>query len=483
MNIVKVGGVGLVSILLGVGAGLPTDASAQTLATLYSFPGFPGDGAEPQGGLIADAAGNLYGTAFGGGIGNGYGAIFKLTPTGTETVLHAFNGVDGAGPDGRLIADAAGNLYGTTTYGGLNFGTVFKLTLNPDGTYSHSILHNFAGSPSDGAAPHGLLADAAGNLFVATTAGGPSDCGGTGCGMVIRLTPNLDGTYTESVLHTFTADNPVPAGFGGSDGQYPFGNLVADGAGNLYGTTYYGGGSDCDGYGCGTVFKLTASLDGTYSESVVYSFIGGRDGAAPAARLLADAGGNLYGTTTQGGDDHECLTGCGTVFKLTPNLDGTYSETVIHRFTGGSDGESPYSGLIADAVGNLYGTAYSGGVFVPGCFRTCGTVFTLSPPGTFAVLHSFNFDDGGNPIADLMADAAGNLYGTTTRGGANNWGTVFKLTVSGTFNGVPGMANCTGQSTSFLATEFGGLGHAATALRFASVADLQNAVAAYCAGR
>ena len=301
--------------------------------------------------------------------------------------------------------------------------------------------------------------------------------------MVLRLTPNLDGTYSESVLHRFTADHPVGAGFGGSDGQYPSGNLIADAAGNLYGTTYYGGGSDCDGYGCGTVFKLTANLDGTYSERVVYSFTGGRDGAAPAAGLLADAGGNIYGTTREGGDDHTCLTGCGTVFKLTANLDGSYSETVMYRFTGGSDGETPSSGLIADAVGNLYGTAYSGGVFVPGCFRWCGTLFTLSPTGSFAVLHSFTFDDGGNPSGDLMADAAGNLYGTTTDGGSNNWGTVFKLTFSGTFNGVPGMANCTGQSMSFLATEFGGLGHAATALRFASVADLRDAVAGYCAGR
>jgi uncharacterized repeat protein (TIGR03803 family) len=482
MNTEKVGAVGLVLILLGVGAGLPTDASAQTFTTLYSFPGAPGDGTELRGGLIADAAGNLYGTTFGGGSGNGYGTIFKLTSTGTESVLHSFSGDDGAGPDGRLIADAAGNLYGTTTYGGLNYGTVFKLTLNPDGTYSHGILHNFAGSPGDGAAPHGLIADAAGNLYVATTGGGPSGCGGTGCGMVIKLTPNLNGAYTESVLHSFVGNSDMPAGFGGSDGQYPFGVLIADSGGNLYGTTFYGGGSDCDGYGCGTVFTITANLDGTYNESVIYSFTGGRDGAAPAAGLLADTAGNFYGTTSAGGDDHACLTGCGTVFKLTANADGTYSEAVIHRFTGGSDGQTPYAGLIADAVGNLYGTTYAGGVIVPGC-GSCGTVFTLTPTGTLAVLHSFIFADGANPVAELMADATGNLYGTTSGGGSDNWGTVFKLTVSGTFNGVPGMPNCTGQSISFLATEFGGVGHAATALRFASVTDLQNAVAVYCAGR
>src|SRR5262249_47047095 len=153
-----------------------------------------------------------------GGIGSPYGTIFKLTPAGIETVLHAFNGVEGAGPEGRLIADATGNLYGTTSYGGPNFyGTVFKLTLHPDGTYSHSSLHDFAGSPGDGAQPYGLLADSAGNLYVATNGGGPGWCGGPGCGTVVRLAPNQDGTYTESVLHSFTADNPVPSGFGGSD--------------------------------------------------------------------------------------------------------------------------------------------------------------------------------------------------------------------------------------------------------------------------
>jgi uncharacterized repeat protein (TIGR03803 family) len=488
MKSVNVGIVGaLILILIGVGAWAPTDASAQTLTTQYSFRGRPADGAEPLGGLITDAAGNLYGTTIGGGGGNGNGTVFKLTPSGTETVLHSFTGDDGAGPGSALIADAAGNLYGTTTNGGSpSYGTVFKLTLNPDGTYTHSILHNFTGSPSDGSAPHGLIADAAGNLYGATAGGGGSSCGGTGCGTVFRLTPNVDGTYTESVLHSFTGDSEGPAGFGGSDGQYPFGTLIVDGASNLYGTTYYGGGSGCDGYGCGTVFKLTANLDGTYSEIVLYGFTGGRDGAAPGAGLLADAAGNFYGTTSEGGGSRTCATGCGTVFTLMPNLDGTYSESILHSFAGGSDGQTPYAGLIADAAGNLYGTTYAGGIIVggfpDGCGGWCGTMFMLTPKGTLAVLHSFNYSDGANPQSALMADAVGNLYGTTSRGGSNNDGTVFKLTMSATFTGVPGMANCTGQSISFLTTEFGGIAHAATALGFATATDLQNAVAAYCAG-
>jgi uncharacterized repeat protein (TIGR03803 family) len=481
MKTMNVGAVRLMLLLFGGIAGIYTDASAQTLTTLYSFHADPGDGAEPSGRLIADAAGNLYGTTFGGGGDKSYGTIFKLTPTGTEIVLHRFSGYDGAGPEAGLIADAAGNLYGTTKYGGINFGTVFKLTLNPDGTYTHGLLHSFTGYPNDGTAPDGLIADAAGSLYGTTTAGGASSCGGSGCGTVFRLTKNLDGTYTEAVLHSFTGSSD--GWYGGTDGQYPFSGLIADGTGNFYGTTHYGGGGGCDGYGCGTVFRLAPNPDGTYSESVIYSFNGDRDGAAPYAGLIADAAGNLYGTTSAGGGARACLEGCGTVFKLTANPDGTFSESVLHRFAGESEGQTPFASLIADGMGNLYGTTYAGGLIESGCAGWCGTVFVLTPTGTLAVLHRFSFSDGANPFAGLMADAAGNLYGTSSRGGTNVYGTVFKQTVSATFHGVRGMANCTGQSISFFSAEFGGIGHAATALGFSSVTDLKNAVAAYCGGQ
>ena len=481
MKITNVRAVGLMLVLVGAVAGVPTDASAQTLTTLYSFHTDPGDGALPSARLIADAAGNLYGTTSGGGGEKSYGTIFKLTPTGTETVLHRFNGYDGAGPQAGLIADAAGNLYGTTKYGGINYGTVFKLTLNPDGTYSHGILHSFTGYPNDGAAPDGLMADAAGNLHGTTTFGGASSCGGFGCGTVFRLTKNPDGTYTETLLHSFTGSSD--GWFGGSDGQYPFSGLIADGTGSLYGTTLYGGGSGCETHGCGTVFRLMPNPDGTYSESVLYRFTGGRDGAAPYAGLLADATGNLFGTTSAGGGAQACPAGCGTVFKLTANPDGTYSESVLHRFAGDSEGQAPYASLIADAAGNLYGTTHAGGLIESGCSGWCGTVFVLTPTGTLAVLHRFTFSDGANPFAALMADADGNLYGTASVGGSNSYGTVFKQTVSATFTGVPGMANCTGQSVSFVSAKFGGIGRAATALGFTSVTDLQSAVAAHCGGR
>ena len=514
-------GVMLGAVLVAV-AGFSSGTAAQTLTTLYSFAGPPSDGATPTAGLIAGAAGDLYGTTeFGGGsgcqspIGNGCGIVFKLTPSGTETVLHSFTGSpsDGANPFAGLIAHAAGNLYGTTALGGASDdGTVFKLM--PSGT--ETVLYSFTGSPSDGAIPTaGLIADPAGNLFSTTHVGGAS-----GDGTVFKLTRS----GTETVLHSFTGGGdgaistagliPDPAGklfstthvggasgngtvfkltrsgtetvlhsfTGGGDGAVPIAGLIADAAGNLYGTTFTGGGSGCGGSGCGTVFKLTRS--GT--ESVLHSFTGSfGDGAGPDAGLIADAAGNLYGTTEFGGGSIGCRStignGCGTVFKLTPS--GT--ETVLYSFTGGGDGAEPFAGLIADAAGNFYGTTSQGGA------SNDGTVFKLTPSGTETVLHSFtDGSDGGFPLAGLITDAAGNLYGTTSQGGGGSGcgdsgcGTVFEIAGSGfaVFAGTPGTPNCHGQSVSALAQTYGGLAAAAAALGYANVQALQNAIATYCAG-
>jgi uncharacterized repeat protein (TIGR03803 family) len=277
-------------------------------------------------------------------------------------------------------------------------------------------LYTFTGG-SDGANPRaGLIADAAGNLYGTTISGGVS-CGELphGCGTVFQLTPS--GTL--NVLHSFT----------GSDGSQPFAALVADAAGTLYGTTYGGGATaSCDPpNGCGTVFKLAPSGILT----VLYSFTGSSDGAYPFGALVADAAGNLYGTTTLGGATASCNppSGCGTVFELV----ASGSLTVLHSFTGffGSDGSSPYAGLIADATGNLYGTTFGGGAYGH------GTVFELAPSGILTVLYSFTGDsDGAYPYASLIADATGNLYGSTTLGGATascnppyGCGTVFQLTL------------------------------------------------------
>jgi uncharacterized repeat protein (TIGR03803 family) len=306
-----------------------------TETVLYTFTGKPADGSLPMAGLIRDAAGNLYGTTFYGGTLD-FGTVFKLDPTGVETILHGFTGgTDGANPGAGLVRDRAGNLYGTTFYGGESgFGTVYKLDRNGVET----VLHSFTGSPMDGQEPTaGLVRDAAGNFYGTTVTGGASDLG---------TVYKLDASGTESVLYSFT---------GHPDGKFPWAGLVRDAAGNFYGTTLYGGVSDF-----GTVYKLDTS--GT--EAVLHSFNGHPDGRLPYGGLLPDLAGSLYGTTSQGGTFHY-----GTAFKL----DTTGKFTVLHNFTfGATDGITPMGGLIRDTAGNLYGTTLQGGAF------SVGAVFKLS---------------------------------------------------------------------------------------------------------
>jgi uncharacterized repeat protein (TIGR03803 family) len=389
--------------------------AAPTETVLYSFNGGPSDGSGPQAGLIADSSGNLYGTTYSGGP-VGAGVVFKLSSSGTETVLYRFIGFssDGANPFAGLIADSSGNFYGTTQNGGgLNAaGTVFKLS--PGGT--ETVLYTFT-IGADGFNPRaGLIADSSGNLYGTTFQGGAgasTSCYEITCGVVFKLSPG--GTYT--LLQTF----------GGGNGGNPYaGSLIADSSGNLYGTTEFGGlgcSTSIEGAtacGPGTVFKLTPG--GT--ETVLYIFTGGSDGANPFAGLIADSSGNLYGTTCCGGASRN-----GVVFKLTPG--GT--ETVLHSFTGvPSDGASPFAGLIADSAGNLYGTTAFGGA------SNSGVVFKLSPGGTETVLYIFTGgSDGGTPYAGRYADSTGNLYGTTQVGGASGNGVVFKLTGTGFVTGTP----------------------------------------------
>ncbi|HEX4157888.1 MAG TPA: choice-of-anchor tandem repeat GloVer-containing protein [Rhizomicrobium sp.] len=395
-----------------------TGASAEGDGILVSFAGT--DGAAPDGPLIADASGNLYGTAESGGgsIGcnhHGCGTVFRLAPDGTLTTLHAFAGLrkhDGAIPTGRLTVDESGTLYGTTINGGdrnkhcglENFrprgcGTVFKI--NPGG--SEAILYAFSGG--DGALPESGVVMHKGNFYGTTYLGGNNFCG-YGCGTIFQLAANGN----QKVLYAFT---------GGSDGAYPQSGLTVDKAGNLYGEASNGGGTGCSGYGCGTVYRL--ATDGTLT--VLYAFSGGTDGAAPSGVLIRDNAGNLYGTTLSGGS------GWGVVFRL--GSDGT--ETTLYTFKGGSDGAAPTGGLMQDKVGNLFGTTEIGGTDT-GCLfdRGCGTVFELSPDGTKTQLHVFDggTTDGGMPYVGLY-DLAGYLYGTTYEGGngscSGGCGTVFKL--------------------------------------------------------
>jgi uncharacterized repeat protein (TIGR03803 family) len=313
---------------------------------LYAFRG-GNDGAHPQAALISDSAGNFYGTTLEGGgcsFNGDCGTVFELSADGTESVLHAFQGSDGLNPRGNLIADASGNLYGTTieggnlaACGGAGCGTVFEL--QPNGM--ETTLYAFQGG-SDGASPQaGLIEDSTGNFYGTTVGGGIFTCvnGSIGCGVVFKLAP--DGT--ETVLHAFQ---------GGSDGDLPRSGLIADKIGNLYGTTTAGGPN-----GYGTVFELTP--DGT--ETVLYSFKAGNDGNFPIGGVNMDKTGNLYGTTTYGGGPHCKGEGCGTVFKLAP--DGT--ETVLFAFFG-KHGVQPDASLLMGKDGLLYGTASAGGKYNDG---------------------------------------------------------------------------------------------------------------------
>lgn len=388
-------------------------AFAQTETVLYSFCAHDGcsDGSDPIRVVpVVSGKGNLYGMTETGGAygsscgGSGCGAVFELTPAGEETILHSFdeNGTDGAYPGAGLIRDGKGNLYGTTWGGGaytsscegFGCGTVFELTSS--GT--ETILHSFDDNGTDGYWPvDSLIRDKEGNLY-GTTSGG----GAYGYGTVFEVTP----TGEETVLYSF--------GQNGTDGRSPNGGVVMDGKGNLYGTTEMGGAysSSCQGYGCGTVFKITPS--GT--ETILHSFDeNGTDGTFPAAGLVIKAG-NLYGTTSGGG-----AYGWGTVFKVTLSA----TETILHSFDqNGIDGVYPYSGLVIDKTGNLYGTTLDGGS------HGWGAVFELTPSGTETILHSFenSTSDGFEPNAGVALDDEGNLYGTTQAGGTYSKGAVYKIT-------------------------------------------------------
>jgi uncharacterized repeat protein (TIGR03803 family) len=371
----------------------PGEAKTKTYRVLHSFNNNVG-GDEPVAGLIEDANGNFYGTTIAKGMGED-GTVF-MVPAGSNKpkILHTFTGggTDGSDPYAGVIMDQAGNLYGTTVGGGDSItseGTVYKI----DPEDNETLLHSFDGG-SDGAFVYaGVVMDGAGNLYGTTSMGGTDSKG-----IVYKLA--ADGT--EKVLHTFT---------GGSDGGEPFAGLILDKKGNLYGTTFYCGANDD-----GVVFELAPGG----KETVLYSFKGGSGGANPyAGSLIADTAGNFYGMTYAGG-----AKGDGAVYEL--KLDGT--ETVLHSFAGGSDGAAPFAGLIIDSAGNLYGTTQSGGMTCNGMGSGCGTVFKLAPDGTETVLHAFKGGlDGIEPSCTLFADGAGNLYGTTIYGGLYESGTIFTI--------------------------------------------------------
>ncbi len=536
--------------ILGTGLGygvvfkLSSSSGSWTESVLYSFTG-GADGGNPSSDVIFDASGNLYGTAGVGGTstgcsrGSACGAVFELSPVAggqwSESVIYSFNLSDGDDPVGNLSFNQAGNLYGTTRFGGSkaegtvfelihgsggwsesvlwNFtdgadgetptygvtlgssgqiygataefpnsgnGTVFELQAAQGGSYTETTLTGFAGGNGDPTTA--LIADALGNFYGATNSGAAY-----GFGAVYELSPAAGGKWTVSILYSFPSglpgytEGPTPSALifdsagnlygelryggtagegtiyelspssggkwsekdiytftGGTDGGQPQGGLIFDSAGNLYGTTEYGGFTGVEGcrLGCGTVFKLTPS-SGSWSESVLYQFVaGGTDGRNPIASVVFDANGNLYGTTELGGIiiSGVCGGGCGSVFELIPS-GGAWTEHVLYLFSGKSgDGRSPYANLILDAAGNLYGTTAAGGKAIENyCGTGCGTVFKLAPSSggwKETVLLSFDGTDGATPLAPVVFDAAGNLYGTSQGFTGDTWGTVYKLSPS-----------------------------------------------------
>jgi uncharacterized repeat protein (TIGR03803 family) len=439
----------LLQILRGLACAIAFLFAAQAQSVqevvIHRFLPFP-QGANPVSAVIRDAAGNFYGTTVNGGAYD-QGVVYMVSPTGQQTVLHNFTGgTDGANPYAPLARDQSGNVYGTTFAGGLaGYGVVYEI----DHTGVFKVLHSFMGGV-DGQNPYfgRLILDSAGNLYGTTCYGGES-----GAGIVFELSP----TGAETILYSFT---------GGTDGSNPLAGVVRDGAGNLYGTTYYGGHPSVEiYYTYGTIFKLDAAgtesvlwnfsqcggcAESAYNPSSDLIYINGNlygttsggsllwsfdvTGTAGFSRMLPgvgelqlagglalDAQGNLYATFSGSFNEFPPIVTAGGVYKL--SRDGTAA--AVYTFSGGADGGSPHESVTVDAEGNIYGTASAGGS------ANVGVLYKITPAGQESVLYNFPQTDGSNPYGGLIADGQGNLYGTTSNGGANGQGSVFEINSTG----------------------------------------------------
>jgi uncharacterized repeat protein (TIGR03803 family) len=405
---------GLVCAMLAMPSG---SWAASQFKVLYTFTGGT-DGGNPYSALIFDGSGNLYSTTYSGGQagcygGLGCGTVFQLAPNSgggwTENVVYAFAGQgDGGNPASRspLIFDAAGNLYGVTVFYGTGTGcepygcgTAFEITSN-SGNWTQSVLYNFTYNGGDYPSG-GLTFDKHGHLYGMAAGGGQYNTG-----TVFELIQGMGGTWQEKLLHTFGSQDP---NFGEAAG-----NVIFNAAGDLFATASLGG-----THTGGVVFEL---MRNNRKEKTLYNFKCNfqgkctKDGFAPEAGLIFDGQGSLYGTTNYGGRH-----GNGTVFKLTPSSGGTWKESILYSFKGGSDGAQPVSSLVFDPFGNLYGTTDAGGIPATECVLGCGTVFKLTPSGgrwTESIMYAFKgASDGAQPYAPLILDSAGNLYGTAAFGG------------------------------------------------------------------
>jgi uncharacterized repeat protein (TIGR03803 family) len=449
--------IALTTTATALGLTTAAPATARAADVLFSFKATTSSGDNPDGTLLRDASGALYGaTWFGGYIGglySYYGTLFKLSPPAPGRTrwkfsrLYSFSGdPDGSNPNSSLVMDASGSLYGTTFTGGdptIDQGLVFKLTPPAPETTKwtlhvlHAFHYSFVYKLDDGSSPQaGVIMDKNGALYGTTVFGGSTaDPSAVGYGTVYKLTPPAPGqtSWTETVLYRFAASN---------DGAHPSAELALDDNGNLYGTTSDGGSGSCldaKGFnvtGCGTAFKLASPAPGQtqWTKKTLYRFTGRTDGGRPKGKLLLDKSGALYGTTFQGGtgtctDVYSHVIQCGVAYKLNPPAPGytNWTQSVLHRFNGGSDGAAPQGGLIADSAGHLYGTASGGGT------HGDGLAFMLSPPApgqtkwTETVLDGFyTLNDGDTPVGELVRDDAGDLFGVNYNGGPDN-GSVFEI--------------------------------------------------------
>jgi uncharacterized repeat protein (TIGR03803 family) len=407
-------------------SGLVSGQSTETV--LYSFGAYPTDGAYPSGGLLFDSAGNIYGVTEGGGEycenDGGCGTIYELSPANgggwTETILYNFCATenlpfcpDGYGPQAGLIMDGTGNLYGTTYFGGPSaHGTVFRLSppTGGIGNWTETVLWNFTGGTTNGLGPGfgKLNMDAAGNLYGTTTEGGAKNYG-----VVFELSSQSNGTYSFSILHSFT----------GPDGAYPTYGVAIDSGGNLYGTTQLGGvrRSVCtnESAGCGVVYELSPS-SGTWIETVLYKFTGDA-GRYPISPISLDQSGNLYGTFEIGGEGSCYLGTCGGVFKLVPEV-GRGVTRYSFYFNGVQGNGAPMDGVLPEGIDTAYGT-------VADAF-SAGNVYRLTGKHQ-TILYNFcslpNCADGFYPQYGVILNRDGMLYGVTYEGGANGLGVVYSV--------------------------------------------------------
>jgi uncharacterized repeat protein (TIGR03803 family) len=339
-------------------------------------------------------------------------AVFAISATSslasTTHIIYSFAGdTDGEYADTDLVVDSAGNIYGSTVLGGdFGSGTVFKVT--PGG--QHSGLYSFTGGADGGEPYKGVTLDAQGNLYGTAVTGGGGGCEG-GCGVVYKVT-NSNGSWSQSVIYSFS---------GGNDGSGPGAGLTFDRFGNLYGMTPTGG-----AYGVGVIFQLQPMHGGGWKFNVIHPFTGGNDGSGGSAGRLVIHNGRLYGVTTAGGAN-----GKGIVFELSQVNPVAWNFRTLYAFRGQPDAGFPYGGVTFDAAGSLYGTTYYDGAY------NLGSVYELTPEGagtwTEKVLYSFQGgNDGSGSIANVLFDATGNMYGTTSQGGAScSCGVIFKLSPDG----------------------------------------------------